>query len=405
MTGLKGDVTSEWFEERGWSYEFFASYDRGVGKQDQPVMNETNLALTLGTLRLDHEGNPICGISAPPGLGFITPNECVPVNFFAPSIFTGGEYGGGTFATQAEKDFLIGTRMNATTVEQSMLSGFATGDLFEFDGGGFAVAAVGFEYRKDRIQSEADMLGATGLVAAENPLTEGPTIGDRNVSDVFAEISLPILVQSEHAELLEVEAALRYTDESNFGNELTNRARVTYKPTETLLFSASYGTSFRAPNLREQFLANQFGGVSGGADPCAVQESLLTDGQYDPAKETRSQTILDNCTAQGADFTRIGTSGVPTIPTTSSGNAQGLKPETSENITASFKWTPSFDGFEFDLGITYFSLDVEDTIRTVSAATILKRCFDAPNFDSPFCPRIERSGLNKAPELNLPNAC
>ncbi|GHG08491.1 TonB-dependent receptor domain-containing protein [Thalassotalea marina] len=404
VTGLRGDFTSEWLSDNGWTYEMFASYDRGVGKQDQPIMNESNLALALGTLRLDANGNAICGVNAPSGIGFITANECVPINFFAPSIFTGGKYGGGTFATQAEKDFLIGTRMNSTTVEQIMASAFMTGDLFEFSNGGISTAAFGFEYRRDRIQSEADMLGATGLVAAENPLTEGATQGDRDVTDVFGEISMPIAIDTDWANLFEVEAALRYTDESNFGSELTKRARVTYKPTESLLFSASYGTSFRAPNLREQFLASQFGGVSGSADPCSVPGSLTTDGVYDPSKENRSQTILDNCTATGADFTLIGLSGVPTIPTVSEGNALGLKPETSDNITASFKWTPSFEGdFEFDLGITYWSLEVKDTIQTISAATMLKRCYDSQGLSSPFCERIERKRNSTDARLNFPS--
>ncbi|WP_206486388.1 TonB-dependent receptor [Thalassotalea sp. G2M2-11] len=404
VTGLRGDFTGGFLEDGGWSYEMFASYDRGIGKQHQPIMNETNLALTLGTLRLDVDGNPICGVNAPAGIGFITPQECVPVNFFAPSIFTGGEYGGGTFATQAEKDFLIGTRMNSTTVEQLMASAFMTGDLFDFENGGVTTAAFGMEFRRDRIQSEADTLGANGLVAAENPLSEGATMGDRDVTDVFGEISMPIAVDQDWASLFEVEAALRYTDESNFGSELTKRARVTYKPTDSLLFTTSYGTSFRAPNLREQFLASQFGGVSGSADPCSVPGSLTTDGQYDPSKEDRSQTILDNCTAQGADYTQIGLSGVPTIPTVSQGNARELKPETSENITASFKWTPVFDDdYEFDFGVTYWSLEVENTIQTISGSTMLKRCFDSPNFSSPFCSRIERNRNSADARLNFPS--
>jgi len=403
VTGLRGDFTQEWLADQGWTYELFASYDRGVGDQSQPIMNESNLALATGTLRLDFSGTPICGVNAPAGIGFISANECVPINFFAESIFNGGEYGGGTFATQAEKDFLIGTRINTTTVEQAMFSGFVTGDLFEFDNGGVSTVAMGMEYRKDTIDSAGDMLGSTGLVAAENPLTEGATKGSRNVTDVFAEISLPIAIDQGWASLFEVEAAFRYTDESNFGSELTNRARVTYKPTDSLLFSTSYGTSFRAPNLREQFLANQFGGISGSADPCMVSESLTTNSQYDPSKENRSDTILANCTAQGADYTQIGLSGVPSIPTSASGNAEELKPETSENITATFKWTPEFESdYEFSFGVTYFSLVVEDTIRSISAATILKRCFDSPNMESPFCPRISRNSGNAA-VINFPN--
>ena len=70
--------------DKGWTYEIYGSYDRGVGEQTQPIMNETNLTLSLGTLRLDYDGNPICGISSPAGIGFITSNECVPVDFLAP---------------------------------------------------------------------------------------------------------------------------------------------------------------------------------------------------------------------------------------------------------------------------------------------------------------------------------
>jgi len=46
VTGLRGEFTSDWLEKKGWSYEMFVSYDRGVGKQDQPIMNESNLALS-----------------------------------------------------------------------------------------------------------------------------------------------------------------------------------------------------------------------------------------------------------------------------------------------------------------------------------------------------------------------
>jgi iron complex outermembrane receptor protein len=403
--GLRGDFTGQWAQDNYWSYEIFASYDRGVGDQTQPVINETNLSLALGTLRLDNEGNAICGIGAGPNdIGFITPNPCVPINFFAPSIFTGGSFGGGTFATDAERDFLIATRINTTTVEQTLISAVANGDLFEFGSGGTAATAFGLEYRRDRIQSEAEVLGSSALIAAENPLTEGATNGARDVTDVFAEISLPFLVDRDWAKLLELQAALRYTDESNFGSEVTQRFRLTWEPSDQWLLSASFGTSFRAPNLREQFLADQFGGTSGGSDPCAVPEEVLNDGVYDPSRETRSQTVLDNCTAQGADFTLIGTSGVPTIPVRVGGNAAELRPETSDNITASIKWSPELGDYKLDLGVTYFSLEIEDTIRSIDPATILTRCFnDAPNLESPFCPRVIRDG-SRAPAFNFPNS-
>ncbi|CAN5245352.1 TonB-dependent receptor [soil metagenome] len=405
VTGLRGFVDAGWFGRHNIGYDVFASYDRGTGFQSQLLLNETNLILALETLRLDAGGNPVCGVPTRNNqIGFLTPQPCVPVNFFAPSLFTGGPSGEGAFATAAERDFLIGTRTNRTVTEQVMGAAYLTGDIAEIPSGGTVAFATGIEFRDDKINSAVDYLGGNGLVAAENPLQEGPTIGRRNIKDVYGEVSVPLLVGRQGADLLQIEGALRYTDESNFGSETTGRARLTWRPVDWVSLSSSYGTSFRAPNLREQFLADQFQSVGGDSDPCVVPVDANVGGMYVAANDTRSQTVLDNCVQSGADPTMLGLQATTTIPVTVGGNPMDLDPETSDAFTATVQLSPPLgENWDFDIAVSYFDIEIEDTVRSIGATTIMSRCFeDAPNLESPFCDRIRR-GQAGAPLFNVIN--
>jgi iron complex outermembrane receptor protein len=395
--GLRGDITAgQWASDHNLAYDLSVSYDRGTGFESRTILNESNLSLSIDTLRLNSAGEPICGVSTADAFGFITPATCVPVNMFAPSMFTTGADGEGSFATDEEREFLLGTRTNRTVVEQKLISAFITGDLTDLSAGPLGFA-VGVEFREDIIDSAADFLGANGGVAAENPLTEGETRGSRDLFDVYGEVNIPIL------DSVNIEAAIRYTDESNFGDETTYRLRATWRATDWLTASASVGTSFRAPNLREQFLADQFTGVGGDSDPCTIPDAANVGGVYVPSMETRSQTVLDNCIADGADPTVLGLTASTTIPVTVGGNSSDLIAETSETFTATLQFTPPMgDRFDLDIAVSYFNIQIDDTVRSLAATTIMTRCFeDAPGLTSPFCARLDRSGAALDPSFNF----
>ena len=393
-TGVTGELPFQWAKDKGWIYELSASYDRGDGVATQPLMNENHLALILNTMRYDADGNLVCGVphivSDDTIGGILTTPDCVPVNFFAPSLYPVGGTGAGQFATQAERDYLLGERVNRTVTEQTIFSGYVTGDLFSFDSGGTSTLVLGFERRNDTIDSQVDFLGQNGLVVAENPATEGFTRGSRSVEEFFGEISMPILYGHEFAEELTLDIAFRTTDESNFGSENTERVRLLWAPNDWMSISTAYGTSFRAPNLREQFLGDQIGGIGGGTDPCNAAPFLDGSGAYDPNQDTRSQTVLDNCVAAGVDPTVLGTIGTTTIPVRNGGNVFDLNPETAEQMTFTLKAAPiSNADYEFDFAITYFDILIENTIQSMGADFIMARCYgDAPNLASPFCARV-----------------
>ncbi|MFT4926623.1 MAG: iron complex outermembrane receptor protein [Phenylobacterium sp.] len=410
VAGLKGDITFDTLAEKGWNYEISASYDRGMGHQSQPVLHEEHLFFANETLRLDAAGTPKCGVDnlTSDFGGVLTLKPCVVIDWFNPSFFSNDQKNGGSFSTTDERDYLVATRTNRTVVEQVVINAFATGELFDFSSGGTATMVFGAEYKKDDIWSAVDYLGATGGNSGENPLTEGATIGGRSVNSAYVEVALPFIQDMAGIDLLEVELAARYTDESNFGNKTTTRARLTYQPVDWVILTASYGTSFRAPNLREQFLADQFQGIGGSSDPCSVPGDASADGVYDASADTRPQVVIDNCILSGADYTSLGLNGILNIPVVVGGNGNAgedaLKPETSKNYTYGLKLTPDWDAdFKLNFAFTYYDFEIEDTIRSPNGATIMNRCYnDAPGLTSPFCARLSRTGTN-IPSLNFIN--
>lgn len=387
--GLKGDIPN--MGDKSWTYDTFFTYDRSIGFASQALLNETNLNLALNTLRLDSSGNPICGVPfAANDFGFLTGQECVPINFFADSVFTGGEHGEGVFSTDAENNFLFGQRTNRTVVEQILFGGYLSGDLFELPAG-TVKTALGGEWRRDRINSAADFLSSHGDNAAENSQTEEPTVGERDIWDLYGEVVVPLIDGGSAIDSWTVEGAVRYTSEQNFGDEVTYRARSTFGLNDWITLSGSYGTSFRAPNLREQFLAPQQEGTSSRNDPCTIPAAANVGGVYVPSLDTRTQTVLDNCVADGADPTQLGLTATVTIPVTVGGNASDLKPETSRAYTATLQLKPPLsDNFDLSIAASFFDIKVKDNIRSLSPETLMARCFDSVGLTSDLCPRLQR---------------
>ena len=341
----------------------------------------------------------ICGVSGNTsaiGFGFITAAECVPIDFSNPELYTGGPNGEGIFS-DAEEDFLVGNRTNRTVVEQTMFSAYTTGNWFEIGSGRSVGIALGAEYRLDEITSQNSIVGVLGLNAAENPLQEGSTAGNRDIFETFFEVNVPLYDE------LDIDAAIRYTNEENFGAEVTWRGRFAWRPADFLSLSGSVGTSYRAPNLREQFLDGQGGGVSAGTDPCTFRSVLIfvQNAGGDATEEAQNLTL--NCELAGVQMADLDGNGfldtslIPgaaTIPTGTSGNAN-LRPETSTSWTGTLQISqPWTDKFDFDIAISYWDIAIENTVEEQEAGFILNECYRDlrfPGLSSPLCDRHSRN--------------
>ncbi|MHA7859322.1 MAG: TonB-dependent receptor domain-containing protein [Henriciella sp.] len=390
VTGLEGDIALPGFKERNWVYDVYASYERSYGVASQPVLNEFAARESLDTLRLDAAGNPICGLSrTATSFGFLTPSNCVVVDWFSPTLFT-TEGGDKRFATQEEEDFLFGDSINTTEIETGILSGVVTGDVFEMPAGTVGLV-LGAEFREERINTINDVVRVNGLGASEVPDIEGNTIGRNSLWELFAETELPL------HEKINLNLAARYSGTELSGDELTYSVRGDFAPTDWLRLRGTVGTTFRSPDLRALFLAGTVGTIGGANDPCRVPTVANNGGVYDPTQDTRAQVVLDNCIADGVDPTALGLLATTGIPTNAGGN-RDLAPETSETFTTGFVFRqPWTDDFDFDFSATYFNIDIEDRILPTSATTILTRCYnDEPALGSPFCDFVTRNTGNPA---------
>ena len=388
VLGMEGDLGIGAMREKNWIYDAFVSWEESSGTSVQAGMLEPHIRESIDTLRIDSDGNLVCGLErTAPGFGFLTPAACVPVNWFADSLWT-TRGGNKRFATRAEEDFMFGNVINSTTLSQTHLSGLITGDLFDMKHGTVGLV-IGAEWRENSIDSANDIVRAQALSASEAPDQEADTVGETSIFDIYAETELPL------AEWAIVNLSGRYTDEENFGNEFTYSVKGELQPHETLRLRATFGTTFRAPNLREQFLAGQAGVLPGGNDPCVVPSTAITGGVYDPSGDPRSQTVLDNCVLDGVDPTALGLQANVLIPT-ETGGSETIKAETSESLTLGFVWSQNLtELFDLDLSVTYFDIEVEDTVEELNASTILSRCYnDDPGLTNALCSRITRRGVN-----------
>ena len=388
--GMEGDLTLGGLGEKNWVYDVSFSYDRSLGVASQPILNEVAIRESLDTLRLDADGNLICGLPRTAlSFGFLTPRDCVVVDFFSPTLFT-TEGGDKSFATQAERDFIAGDAINTTEIDQTVFSAIVTGDLFDVPSGTVGLV-LGAEFRENSIDTVNDFVRANGLAASEIVDTERNTVGETDTFELFAETEIPI------TDTFVTNFSGRYTDEKFFGDEFTYSLKAAWDVTDWLKLRSTIGTTFRAPNLREQFLAGAAATIGGGNDPCLVPLTANNGGVYDPTGETRSQTVLDNCVAAGADPTALGLQATTGIGITI-GGSQDITAETSDSFTAGFVFSqPWYDSFDFDLAVTYFKIDLENTVEEADAADILNRCYnDLPNLASPLCDRITRNTGNPA---------
>lgn len=410
--GYRGELDFGWFGDNDWRFDAYASYDRGTGFQSQTIVSENNLTRGLDIVQTP-DGTISCrDTSIPDDFGNLTPTPCVPVNLMAESIFVGGANGNGGFETQAEIDYLTGLRTNRTAIDQYVASIFLDGKIASSPWGGDISVGFGYEHRFDRIDSQNSLLGVQGGNVAENPLPEGNTKGSRSFNEVFGEIDIPLITDKPGIYLLNVDGAIRQTEESSYSGT-TYRVRGQYKPVDWISLSGGYGTSFRAPNLREQFLADQGGGASG--DPCinnSIQLAITQSDQGDA--DPIIQDLIAQCQADGIiftdddgngnlDTTPLGSSGVVTIPTSQGGNPN-LDPERSRTYTVSASFDqPWFDGFDFRAAVSYYDISITDSVEEPSVPQVFNNCYrdtaNFPNQTSPFCDLITRSGGN--PQSNF----
>lgn len=374
LAGIRGDLGFV----PGWEYEAFGSYSRADGELTGTILRTDLLGLSLNTTVDLGGGELVCGAGFTDDFGFLGSDGCVVVDLFAPSLY---DPLNPSFATEEERDFLTGRRQTNTTNEQLLLGGYVTGPVFTIPGGEVS-GVLGYEYRDDKVDTRLfSDLGRTG----------SDTKGSASLHEVYAEIVAPLVRNAPFAAAIDFEAAGRFISHEFYGEDFVYSLKGSWSPVDFVTFRGTYGTSFRAPNLRELFLAESSQGRDGVGDPCVVPLEARTGGAYDASLDLRDPQILINCVADGVDPTSLGLMGAGPFSEVTTGN-QLLDPETSTAFTVGgVIQQPFSDRFDLRFGINYFDIDVQDSVNAASGAFILNECYTSTQFATePFCAGVSR---------------
>ena len=386
-----------------WQLDVSFAYSQSSGESQRQGIRSDRLDLALGTYsttstpcennRTNDDGTPMHVLAADTAPG------CVDVNMFAPSLYATIP---GDFATEAESNYLLDIRDFDTEYTQIVFQTFANGTLFSMPGGE-VIGGIGLEWRNDDINSMPDHVARDGLIFGY--FKDGGADGDKDTTEAYAEIELPLLGSRPLAEELTLNASVRWTDDELYGDGTTYAAKLGYRPVSSLLLRGTTGTSFRAPNLREVFLRDQTGFLN-LLDPCLIPSVALDDitRDYIPANDNREAHVLANCRANGVDPTRalnVGTSNVYSVEVAARG-ATNLDAEESTAYSVGFAWEQPFTtAFDLALGATYYNIEIENTIIEPSAQFLIFDCYGSLTGNSPFCGLITRDEDPVRPYLNL----
>lgn len=358
--GFEGEFAAG---DRSFFWELFASYGDNRGFQEKTgAHNQARLAVALGD-------PDVCALV--PG--------CVPFNLF------GGQGADGSGSITREMlDFVGFTQRDFSEQTLKDVAFNISGDLATLPAGNLGFAA-GVEYREQDGSFRPDPVAASGETAG---IPAGPTSGDFDVTEYYAEVSIPVAAGLPGVDYLEINGAGRLSDYSTVGTEGTFKVSALYRPIPDLSVRGSISTGIRAPGIgelfggaaREDFTFNdacsdflgRVGSAAGGRDAAQPAE------------------IVAGCQALGIPDTFVQRN--PQVSAVSRGN-DALDEETSDNYTVGLVYSPSWaenaDWAEsLTLSIDYYRIEIDDAIQGRNPGEVASACLET--LDPFFCDRIQR---------------
>lgn len=383
--GFRGEAPDHGGFFSGWSWNIYGQYSKSIGRyRSEQILQDVYDTGYFQTASCVGQVTPVSG------------KQCIDLPWMDP-YFLRGEL------TPEQVDFLFSWEEGKTVYSQ--LTGEATvvGELLTLPAGPVGVA-LGVTMRRDRINDTPGEITRTGN--AWGASTSGITAGKSITKEAFGEISVPLLADRPFFEDLTLSAATRVTSveatrasdgvsDSDNGN-FTYKLGVNWAVTDWLRFRASYGTSFRAPALFEQFLADETSFPrQTDIDPCINYTAGVANG-------TTSDRIAANCAADGVPGNHRG--GGVSATAISRGGLGKLESETSRALVVGAVLTPRF-GFlpdtDINLAVDYFDIKVKGEISQLGAANILFGCYDSENFPAdPLCDLFTRGQAGAPDNIN-----
>lgn len=354
FVGIRGDISES------WTYDAYVGHSWSDGTYSGENWLQGQVDASLDAV-LDVGGNLVCSAAS-----LALYPDCVAGDLFTEDALLRG------ILPQDYLNFISKNSVGSTKYTSEQFAGYVTGPMFEMPAGEVQ-SVFGFEVRREEIDDVPDIDSQNDNVWGSS--AAGITAGSDVVREFFTEVEFPLLADLPGAEELTLSGSWRYTDYNSYGGDDTYRMALSWQIIPAIRLRATTGTSFRAPDLFEQFLGNETGFQDAlGRDPCIDYGT-----NFGP-----STTVYQNCAAQGLapDF---GTGGAPFIRTVTGGN-QTLNAETSDSVTYGIILQPEI--VPISLAVSWFDIEIQNTVASPSVAFVLGDCYTSAGFSSPFCGRI-----------------
>lgn len=319
-------------------------------------------------------------------------NECTPLNVF----------GEGNQSPEALA-YIFASINPTERNEQEQAIAFVSGELWDFFGAGPIGLAAGVEYRREYTEAVGRDAATGDRFLFLNGGADFPG-AEYESEEAFAELSIPLFRDSWLGKYAEISGSYRYFDYTTVGTGDVYGINFVYRPIQDIAFKTSFNTSFRAPNLGENFSPYTDTFWNGVTDPCDTRVIININNANDKANRVANcKTLFAQVAARRGlpapsfDFDQS-TPGDPNDdynPTYPSGinGVQGgnpaLKPETSESFTFSTVIEPRFFP-NFSLVLDYYEIEIKDVIQSVAASAAALNCVSGDSLNQSACDTIFR---------------
>ncbi len=158
----------------------------------------------------------------------------------------------------------------------------ADGKLFDLPAGKVRVA-LGAGYRENRFEQRRRRLSFVGLPDQQSNFT-----ASQESWYGYAELFVPVVAPEMAVpglDRLSLSGALRYENYQGMGDVVTPKLGLVASPTPGITLSASWGKSFKAPTLYQQFLDQQTLLLNSGTSPAGSTMLYLSGGNPDLGPE------------------------------------------------------------------------------------------------------------------------
>jgi iron complex outermembrane receptor protein len=356
--GLKGDIG-----QTTWNFDVYGLHDSTDGTE------------TIDNLALGSRLNQL--LQAPDG------GKALCTGGYNPFGLTNSN----SISADCQK-FLAPSDVSTLEISRDLFEAIATGSLFDMPAGEVQ-ASVGAVYRKD----SANYIPSISIVTndALGLAQSNPSYGETKTTEFGGELLVPLL-----SDQLNLTAGARYSDQDVSGSDTSWNIGLEWGPTDSIFLRASFQHAIRAPNIGELFSASLGNEITVGdprtnpnaGDPCDIRTASRTG--------PNGAQVAAICVAQGIPQGIVNTFQHTTtaLPASTGGNLD-LDPEAAETVTFGIVWRPEIEDQDLNVTLDYWSIDIEDVIKTIDGPAVLQRCFNPtfnPSFDpsNEFCQLISR---------------